>query len=192
MKLVFATHNAHKLKEIQALVPDTIEIISLTDIACHEEIPETATTIEGNAHLKAEYVHTHYGLACFADDTGLEVEALNGAPGVFSARYAGPAKRDSDNVDKLLRELANQSNRKAHFKTVISLIIEGKKVDFTGICKGKILPERHGNNGFGYDPIFQPEGYNTSFAEMSAEEKNKISHRGKATRQLLDYLHKIK
>lgn len=188
MDLVFASHNNHKVEEVRALLPNFINLLSLNDIGCSEDIPETAKTIEGNALLKVEYVRKHYNLNCFADDTGLEVDALNGAPGVYSARYAGPAKKDADNVDKLLQNLKNTTNRKAHFKTVIALDINGKTQQFTGICKGIILEELRGENGFGYDPIFMPEGYNQSFAQMPQDLKNEISHRGKALQKLILYL----
>jgi XTP/dITP diphosphohydrolase len=188
MKLVFATNNKNKILEIQQLLPKSIEIISLESIGCHEEIPETAETIEENAILKANYVTQKYGYDCFADDTGLEVAVLNGAPGVYSARYAGEQKDSDDNMNKLLKELENKSNRKAKFKTVIALNINGKQQLFTGICKGEITLEKIGNQGFGYDPIFIPEGQNCTFAQLSLQEKGTISHRGKATEQLLAFL----
>lgn len=188
MQLVFASNNKNKIKEIQQLLPDTIEILSLESIGCNEEIPETADTIEGNAILKANYVTEKYGYDCFADDTGLEIEALNGEPGVYSARYAGDHKNSEDNMTKVLNALANSNNRKAHFKTVIALNIKGEQQLFTGIAKGKITTEKSGNQGFGYDPIFQPEGYQETFADLSLEIKNQISHRGKATQMLIDYL----
>lgn len=191
MKLVFATNNKNKIIEIQQLLPKSIEIISLESIGCLEDIPETAETIEGNAILKANYVTAKYGYNCFADDTGLEVEALNGAPGVYSARYAGEQKDADDNMAKLLKELANKSNRNAQFKTVIALNINGQHHTFTGIAKGKITLEKTGNQGFGYDPIFIPEGQNRTFAELSLQEKGAISHRGKATEQLLEHLKKL-
>lgn len=187
MKLVFATHNPNKLKEIKSLLPDSIKLLSLSDIGCDEEIMETADTVAGNALLKASYVKNNYHLNCFADDTGLEVEALNGAPGVYSARYAGPQKNDEDNVQKLLKNLGNQTNRNAQFKTVIALALDNRQKTFTGICTGKILAEKKGNNGFGYDPIFKPTGFETSFAEMDLEEKNKLSHRAKALEKLIAY-----
>jgi XTP/dITP diphosphohydrolase len=188
MQLVFASNNKNKIKEIQQLLPDTIEILSLESIGCNEEIPETADTIEGNAILKANYVTEKYGYDCFADDTGLEIEALNGEPGVYSARYAGDHKNSEDNITKVLNALVNSNNRKAHFKTVIALNIKGEQQLFTGIAKGKITTEKSGNQGFGYDPIFQPEGYQETFADLSLEIKNQISHRGKATQMLIDYL----
>ncbi len=190
MQLVFASNNANKIKEIQILLPNTIQVISLSDIGCYEEIPETAATIEGNAILKANYVTQKYGYNCFADDTGLEVEALNGEPGVYSARYAGEQKNPDDNMDKLLGNLEGKSNRNAQFKTVIALNLNGKQHLFTGIIKGTIINDKLGNQGFGYDPIFQPEGYQHTFAQLSLQEKATISHRGLATKQLLDFLKK--
>lgn len=192
MKIVFATNNLNKIKEIQSLLPSTIEIISLESIGCLEEIPETATTIEGNSVLKANYVTQKYGYDCFADDTGLEVETLGNEPGVYSARYAGPQCLAEDNMNLLLANLENKKNRKAQFKTVITLNINGQQKLFTGIAKGEITQNRSGNHGFGYDPIFKPEGYQETFAEMPAELKNKISHRGKATQLLIAYLNSIK
>lgn len=192
MQLVFASNNKNKIKEIQQLLPESIEILSLEAIGCHEEIPETADTIEGNAILKANYVTEKYGYDCFADDTGLEVEALNGAPGVYSARYAGEQKDAQDNMNLLLDNLANNPNRNAQFKTVITLNIKGQQQLFTGIAKGIITTEKSGNQGFGYDPIFQPEGYQETFADLSLETKNQISHRGKATQLLISYLNEIK
>ncbi|MEZ7499735.1 non-canonical purine NTP diphosphatase [Flavobacterium sp. Arc3] len=188
MKLVFASNNKNKIKEIQQLLPSTIEIVSLEDIGCHEEIPETADTIEGNAILKANYVTEKYGYDCFADDTGLEVEALNGDPGVFSARYAGEQRSSEDNMDKLLLALSNNPNRNAHFKTVIALNVNGGQHLFTGIAEGHITITKAGSEGFGYDPIFQPEEYLQTFAELSSAIKNQISHRGKATQLLISFL----
>ena len=190
MKLVFASNNKNKIQEIQALVPNTIQIVSLEDIGCTEDIPETADTIEGNAILKANYVTEKYGFDCFADDTGLEVDALNGAPGVYSARYAGEQKDANDNMDKLLSELKDKSNRKANFKTVIALNLNGKQNLFTGIINGKIIEEKIGTNGFGYDPIFVAEGYKKTFAELTMEEKSTISHRGIAVKELILFLQK--
>jgi XTP/dITP diphosphohydrolase len=190
MKLVFASNNKNKIQEIQALVPNTIEILSLEEIGCIEDIPETADTIEGNAILKANYVTEKYGYDCFADDTGLEAEVLNGAPGVYSARYAGEQKNANDNMDKLLSELEDKSNRKANFKTVIALNLKGKQNLFTGIINGKIIEEKIGTNGFGYDPIFVAEGYEKTFAELSMEEKSTISHRGIAVKKLILFLQK--
>lgn len=188
MKLVFASNNKNKIKEIQLLVPNSIQIVSLEDIGCTEEIPETAETIEGNAILKANYVTQKYGYDCFADDSGLEVHALNGEPGVFSARYAGEPKNDDNNMNKLLSNLKDKTNRTANFKTVICLNYEGKQHLFTGIINGKIIEEKIGNNGFGYDPIFVANDYTKTFAELSMEEKSKISHRGIAVKQLIDFL----
>lgn len=189
-KLVFATNNAHKLEEIRAILGDKMEILSLADINCHADIPETANTLEGNAHLKSEYVYDHYGLDCFADDTGLEVEALDGAPGVYSARYAGDGHDSQANMQKLLKEMEEKNNRKAQFRTVISLIEKGEEKLFEGIVRGKITQEKRGNSGFGYDPVFQPEGFDVTFAEMGSEVKNKISHRARAVKALCDYLSK--
>ncbi len=188
MKIVFATNNTNKIKEVQAQLPTSIELLSLDEIGCTEDIPETAETIEGNALQKVNYVKNKYGYDCFADDTGLEVEALNGAPGVYSARYAGEQKNADDNMKKLLLELENESNRKAQFKTVIALILDGETQTFTGICSGKILKSKRGDKGFGYDPVFQPEGFDMTFAEMDLDLKNSIGHRGKAVKQLLEYL----
>ncbi len=188
-KLVFATNNAHKLEEIRAILGDKVEILSLNDINCHADIPETADTLEGNAELKAAYIYTNYGLDCFADDTGLEVEALNGAPGIYSARYAGGEGHDSEaNMKKLLTEMAGKTNRNAQFRTAICLIEKGNKHLFEGIVKGQIIEAKRGNSGFGYDPVFIPEGYNETFAEMGNTEKNKISHRARAVAALCEYL----
>jgi XTP/dITP diphosphohydrolase len=188
MQLVFATNNKNKILEVQQMLPSTIEIISLESIGCFEEIPETAATIEENAILKANYVSQKYGYDSFADDTGLEVEALNGAPGVFSARYAGEKCNDDDNMNKLLEALSDKPNRNAQFKTVIALNLNGKQHLFTGIARGEITQNKTGNQGFGYDPIFQPEGLSQTFAQLSLEEKSQISHRGKAMRQLIAFL----
>lgn len=188
MQLVFASNNQNKIKEIQGLLPDTIEILSLSAIGCTEEIPETAATIEGNAILKANYITEKYGYNCFADDTGLEVETLKGAPGVYSARYAGEQRNADDNMNKLLEALINETNRNAQFKTVIALNLNKKQQLFTGIAKGTIITEKLGNQGFGYDPIFQPEAYQETFAQLPMEIKNKISHRGKAVQQLIEFL----
>lgn len=188
MKLVFATHNKNKFAEVKNQIPPEIELLSLHDIDCYDEIPETADTIEGNALQKALFVKENYGLDCFADDTGLEVDALGGAPGVFSARYAGEAKNAEANMNKLLEELKFSENRKAQFKTVIALVFQAKQELFTGICKGSITRTKQGEKGFGYDPIFKPENYGTTFAQMPLNEKNKLSHRGKAIKKLLRYL----
>jgi len=190
MELVFATHNKNKLIEIKALLPHYITLLSLDDIGCNEDIPETADTIEGNAILKAEHVRHRYGYNCFADDTGLEVEALNGEPGVHSARYAGDEKDDKQNVAKLLEELKDKKNRNAQFKTAIALNLNDNQNLFTGICKGEIIKERLGDKGFGYDPVFKPNNFETTFAQMSRTEKSEISHRGKAFRALIAYLSK--
>lgn len=190
-KLVFATNNAHKLEEIRAILGDKVEILSLNDIDCHADIPETADTLQGNAALKAQYIYDNYGLDCFADDTGLEVEALNGAPGIYSARYAGGEGHDSEaNMKKLLSEMQDKDNRKARFRTVICLIEGGKENFFEGIVNGSIIRERKGGAGFGYDPVFMPDGYSETFAEMGNDEKNKISHRARAVQKLCEYLNK--
>ena len=190
MKLVFATHNKNKIREVKALMPSYIELLSLTDIGCFDEIPETSSTIEGNALLKATFVKEHYGFNCFADDTGLEVQELNNEPGVYSARYAGPANDSQANMDKLLANLNNKSNRSAHFKTVIALIQSEKTELFTGICKGTIRKDKKGASGFGYDPIFQAIGVKKTFAEMTLAKKSEIGHRGKAVRLLINHLSK--
>ena len=191
MKLVFATNNPNKLKELQALVGDKYELLGLKDIGCFEEIPEEQPTLEGNARQKAFYVYEKYGYSCFADDTGLEVEALNGEPGVYSARYAGEAKDANANMNKLLHEMAKINNRKARFRTVISLVINGKEEQFEGIAEGEITREKSGDSGFGYDPVFMPEGFSKTFAEMELQDKNKISHRGRAVQKLVRYLQTI-
>lgn len=191
-RLVFATNNAHKLSEISSILGDKIELLSLKDINCDVDIPETADNLEGNAILKSEYVYNNYNINCFADDTGLEVEALNGEPGVYSARYADGESHDSmANMKKLLYKLENIENRSAQFRTVISLIIDGKNYIFEGIVKGTISRERRGEGGFGYDPIFIPEGYDKSFAELGDEIKNKISHRARAVEKLINFLKKM-
>jgi XTP/dITP diphosphohydrolase len=190
MKIVFATNNENKIKEIQSMLPQSIEIISLESIGCFEEIPETADTIEENAIMKANYVTDKYGFDCFADDTGLEVVSLNGEPGVYSARYAGEQRSSEDNMDKLLLNLEDKTDRKAQFKTVITLNLKGEQFLFTGIASGEITLEKNGNQGFGYDPIFRPENYQETFAQLSLETKNRISHRGKATQELIAFLNK--
>ena len=187
LKLVFATNNKHKLEEVQAMLTN-FEIVSLADINCFEDIPETADTLEGNAILKANFITEKYGLDCFADDTGLEVEALNNEPGVYSARYAGEDNNAEANINKLLNNLENNPNRKAQFKTAIALNIQGKQLIFEGVCEGTILTEKRGESGFGYDPVFMPEGFDRSFAEMNLSEKGNISHRGKAVEKLVTYL----
>lgn len=190
-KLVFATNNKHKLEEIRAILGSEMDILSLDDIHCHEDIPETADTLEGNAQIKAQFVYDHYHLDCFADDTGLEVEVLNGAPGVFSARYAGGEGHDSEaNMKKLLSEMLDKTNRKARFRTVIAFIEQGETHLFEGIVKGCITEGKHGDSGFGYDPVFRPEGFSETFAEMGNEAKNKISHRANAVKKLCEYLSK--
>jgi len=190
-RLVFATNNAHKLEEIKAILGNSIEILSLADIHCHADIPETADTLEGNARQKSRYVYEHYGLDCFADDTGLEVESLGGAPGVYSARYADGQGHDSQaNMNKLLKEMEEKNDRKAQFRTIISLIEKGEERQFEGIVKGQITREKRGESGFGYDPIFQPDGYETTFAELGSDIKNRISHRARAVAALCDYLTK--
>ena len=199
MELVFATNNINKIKEIQSLLPHSIKLLSLADINCNEELAETQDTIEGNASQKAFYVFNNYHVNCFADDTGLEVEALNGGPGVLSARYAGEQKNTNDNINKLLTKLTGVQNKNAHFKTILSLVIDGKEIQFEGIVEGTILTEKKGANGFGYDPVFAPLMYHDkknesriSFAEMDLSEKNKISHRAIAVKKLVDYLSNLK
>lgn len=189
MEIYFATHNQNKVKEIAKLLPEGMELRSLDDLNLHEDIPETASTIEGNSEMKTKYVHDKHKVACFGDDTGLEVDALGGEPGVFSARYAGPQKNNEDNMNLLLKNLSAETNRRARFKTVITYIdVDGTAQQFTGLAEGIITEKKSGNEGFGYDPIFQPEGYSITFADMSAEEKNKISHRAKAFQQLVNFL----
>ncbi|MDR9448014.1 MAG: non-canonical purine NTP diphosphatase [Psychroflexus sp.] len=187
-QLVFATHNPNKLKEIQKILAPDLKLLSLDDINCYEDIAETASTIEGNARLKAAYVFKNYNIACFADDTGLEVEALDGKPGVKSARYAGEAKNSEANTQKLLQHLSPHTNRKARFKTVIHLMSHDNDHSFTGICPGTITKEKRGKGGFGYDPIFKPDGYEHTFAELDLSVKNKISHRALAVQKLVDFL----
>jgi XTP/dITP diphosphohydrolase len=187
-KLVVATNNAHKLEEIAAILGDEMELLSLKDINCHAEIPETADTLEGNARQKAMYIYENYGMDCFADDTGLEVDALNGAPGVFSARYAGDGHDSEANMQKLLKELKGNENRKAQFRTAICLIMDSKEYLFEGIVKGAIIEEKRGGAGFGYDPIFVPEGYDQTFAELGNDIKNTISHRARAVEKLCKFL----
>jgi len=188
MELVFATNNQHKLTEIKNLLNKQFIVRSLEDIGCREEIPEEQSTLEGNALQKAQFVYSHYGLNCFADDTGLEVEALGGDPGVLSARYAGPGKNSDDNIRKLLDKLSEIKNRNARFRTVIALVIDGKEILFEGIAEGTILYQKKGENGFGYDPVFCPNGSTCSFAEMDMDTKNKISHRGFAFEKLVHFL----
>ena len=187
-KLVFATNNQHKLEEARAILQDKVDVVSLADINCFDDIPETAPTLEGNAMLKAKYVYEHFHLDCFSDDTGLEIEALHGEPGVYSARYAGTDKDSQANMKKVLNNLQNVDNRTAQFRTVIALIIDEKEYSFDGVVKGEIMREKHGNSGFGYDPIFRPLQSKFTFAEMPADEKNHISHRALALQKLSDFL----
>ena len=188
--MIFVTNNAHKLQEVSAMLGEKIALQNLRDIDCTDDIPETADTLEGNALMKARYIHERYGTDCFADDTGLEVAALNGAPGVYSARYAGPGHDSEANMQKLLTELEGKSDRRAQFRTVIALIKEGKEYLFEGIVKGKIISEKRGGAGFGYDPIFVPEGYDLTFAELGNDIKNTISHRARAVEKLCTFLKK--
>lgn len=197
MKIVFATNNPHKLSEIREILGERFEVLSLNDIGCHADIPETSDNLEGNALLKALYIYENYHISCFADDTGLEVDALNGAPGVFSARYAGEGHDSEANMQKLLHELGENNNRNARFRTVIALIIIDEDIHkakdvrtFEGIVEGKITREKHGKEGFGYDPIFQPNGYDETFAQLGMDIKNHISHRAKAVEKLAQYLNK--
>nr|WP_319998381.1 non-canonical purine NTP diphosphatase [uncultured Draconibacterium sp.] len=191
MKLVFATNNKHKLEELQAILGDQFTLLSLKDIECFDEIPEEQPTLEGNASQKAYYIYDKFGMNCFADDTGLEIKALNGEPGVYSARYAGEDKNSEANMKKVLEKLTKINEREARFRTVISLVIDGEEKQFEGIVNGEILTEKRGDSGFGYDPVFKPEGLDQSFAEMGLEDKNKISHRGRAVQKLVDYLKKL-
>lgn len=191
MQLVFATNNLNKLKEVQGLIPEHITLLSLKDIGCFEDVPETQTTIEGNAIQKAEYIKNTYGYNCFADDTGLEVEALNGEPGVYSARYAGAQRDANDNMNLLLENLKNKPSRQAQFKTVVALHLNNELQTFTGICEGDITTGKQGEKGFGYDPIFKAKGYTKTFAEISLDEKNNIGHRGKAVAKLVEHLNSL-
>jgi XTP/dITP diphosphohydrolase len=188
LQLVFATNNKNKLKEARAILKDKVDVVSLADIQCFDDIDETASTLEGNALIKACYIYEHYHQNCFSDDTGLEIPALNGEPGVYSARYAGEDKDSNANMQKVLDKLKDKDNRSAQFRTVIALIIDGKEYSFEGIVKGVITKEKHGNSGFGYDPIFRPEESSLTFAEMPLDEKNKISHRGRALEKLNEFL----
>tara|TARA_R100000750_G_scaffold62660_1_gene57170 strand:+ start:61502 stop:62083 length:582 start_codon:yes stop_codon:yes gene_type:complete len=192
IELVFATNNENKIKEINALLTNSIKLLSLKDIGCYEDIPETADTIEGNAILKAKYIYEKYGYNCFADDTGLEIKSLNGEPGVYSARYAGEEKNADKNMDKVLKKLVPFSDRTAQFKTVVALVINGETTTFEGIIEGEITKEKHGKDGFGYDPIFKPIGYEITFAEMPLSKKNNVSHRGRAVKKLIDFLNSKK
>ena len=191
MKLVFATNNSNKIAEVSNLISNQIAIISLKDIGCNEDIVESEDTIIDNAILKANYIKNTYGYDCFADDTGLEVDFLNGRPGVYSKRFAGENSTDELNMEKLLECMKESNNRNARFRTVIALNINNQVITFTGVCEGEILKQRRGNNGFGYDPIFLPKGYNNSFGEMSIIEKNEIAHRSKAVKKLINYLSKF-
>lgn len=191
MKILFATHNQHKLTELQQIVNKDIHLVSLYDLNYHKEIEESGTTLNENALLKARLISNIFNMNTFADDTGLEIEALNGAPGVYSARFAGEEKDSVNNMNKVLELMNGISNRKAQFRTVIALIIDNKEYLFEGVVKGEILEEPVGNNGFGYDPVFKPSGYSASFAQMDPETKNKISHRGKAVEQLIKFLESV-
>ena len=191
MKLVFATNNQHKLHEIEKLLGNSIELLSLNDIGCNDDIPENQNTLEGNASEKSFFIFNKYGVNCFADDTGLEIEALNGEPGVYSARYAGQERSPENNMNLVLDKLSKIKNRKARFRTVISLVIDGHEKQFQGVVDGHILNEKRGKTGFGYDPIFQPEESDLSFAQMPLDEKNTISHRGRAIQKLVEYLKNI-
>lgn len=186
--LIFATGNPHKVAEVKAMIGDLYDLKSLVDIGCREAIPETASTLEGNALLKARYVRQHYGLDCFAEDSGLEIDALGGAPGVDSAHYAGPQRDAEDNMNLVLSELGATENRTARFRTVIALVLNGEEHTFEGVAEGRILPEKRGEGGFGYDPIFLPVGESRSFAQMTTDEKNAISHRARALRRLMEFL----
>ena len=191
MKLVFATNNLHKLEEVQRLLPAEIELLTLKDIGCFEDIEETATTLEGNAKIKTNHVKQKYGYDCFGDDTGLEVAALNGAPGVYSARYAGEKATFADNVDKMLFELRDKDNRKARFRTIVSLYFKGEQYFFEGICDGFIEESVSGTKGFGYDPIFRPKGFDLTFAQMDMDTKGRISHRGLAINKLINFFNNL-
>lgn len=191
MKLVFATNNQNKLKEVKQLLPASIELLSLKDIDCEDDITESGKTIRENAKIKSRYIYEKFGMNCFADDTGLEVDAIGGRPGVYSARFAGPSSRSEDNINKLLIELKGIENRKANFRTVISLMIDGKDEAFEGIVNGVITNEEMGSNGFGYDSVFMPDGFDKTFAEMTAQEKNEISHRGIAVNKLTSFIREL-
>ena len=191
MELIMATQNKNKVKEINALLPASIQVKTLEEIGCLEEIPETQETLEGNAFQKAQFVADKYGVNCFADDTGLEIDALKGEPGVYSARYAGPEKKADDNMNLVLNKLEGVADRKARFRTVIALIIDGVETVFEGIAEGEITKEKSGQEGFGYDPIFRPTGYKETFSELTMKEKNEISHRGRAVKKLVEHLSKL-
>lgn len=186
--LVFATNNLHKLEEVRHIASDKVRIVSLSEINCHDDIPETADTLEGNALIKARYIRDHYGCDCFADDTGLEVEALGNAPGVYSARYAGPGHDAEANIQKLLLQMEGKTNRKARFRTVVALILDGQEHLFEGVINGEITTEKQGDSGFGYDPVFRPDGHALTFAELGNDIKNRISHRALAVSKLADFL----
>lgn len=192
MKICFATNNKKKIEEVNVALGPGFQLVSLQEIGCDEELPETGDTLDHNAFQKARYVKDHFGVDCFADDTGLEVDALDGAPGVYSGRFAGEPRSDERNIDLLLEKMEGKPNRKARFRTVIALILEGEEYQFEGIAEGEILKERVGEKGFGYDPVFQPEGFYKTFAELSLEEKNEISHRGKAVKALIEFLNQRK
>ena len=192
IKIVFATNNKNKIKEVQKLLPSNIKLIGLKDIGCEDDIPETQHTIKGNSIQKVNYINSKYNLDCFADDTGLEISALNGDPGVLSARYGGSERNSKKNIEKVLKNLNNIKNRNARFKTVIALSYKGEILTFEGVCEGVISNEIQGDGGFGYDPIFKPKGINKTFAELSFDEKNKISHRAIAIKKLIDYFNKLK
>lgn len=192
MKICFATNNKKKIEEVKAALGPGFQLVSLQEIGCDEELPETGDTLDHNAFQKARYVKDHFGVDCFADDTGLEVDALDGAPGVYSGRFAGEPRSDERNIDLLLEKMEGKPNRKARFRTVVALILEGEEYQFEGIAEGEILKERVGQKGFGYDPVFQPEGFDKTFAELSLEEKNEISHRGKAVKALIEFLNQRK
>lgn len=189
-KIVFATSNPNKIREVNEMLGNEFQIVGLKDIGCTEDVPETQDTIKGNALQKAQYVKEHYGVDCFSEDTGLEIDALDGAPGVYTARYGGPERSDDKNMARVQTELADKTNRRAQFKTVIALILNGEEHVFTGIARGSMRKEKSGDGGFGYDPIFEPDGYDITFAEMNSKEKNKISHRGQAVRALIAFLEK--
>lgn len=191
MKLVFATGNINKANELRSMLPEGTELLTLKDLELNEDIPETSPTLEGNAVQKANYIVEHFGLDCFADDTGLEVFTLNNEPGVYSARYAGEQKNSDDNMNLLLEKLQGKSDRSARFRTVIALYLDGEMHTFDGIVNGTIIKEKRGDQGFGYDPIFVPEGYTTTFAEMSMEEKNRVSHRARAFKKMFDFLNSL-
>lgn len=192
MKICFATNNKKKIEEVKAALGPGFQLVSLQEIGCDEELPETGDTLDHNAFQKARYVKDHFGVDCFADDTGLEVEALEGAPGVYSGRFAGEPRSDERNIDLLLEKMEGKINRKAQFRTIIALLLNGEEYTFEGVARGEIIHQRVGEKGFGYDPVFQPEGFDKTFAELSLEEKNEISHRGKAVKALIEFLNQRK